>query len=84
MTLLWGTIGVILVIVWVLTIADILRRHLGRSRTAAWILLVLILPVLGSLAYAVWRPRTAGQAESDAGAEDAWREQHPGRLPRAQ
>jgi uncharacterized protein (DUF58 family) len=53
---LWGIIGVLLAIVVIISIFDIVRRHLGAGRTAAWILLVVLLPFLGSLLYWVLRP----------------------------
>ena len=43
MSLLWGTI------------ADLVRRHLGTKRTVAWLLIVLILPLLGAGLYWVLR-----------------------------
>jgi cbb3-type cytochrome oxidase subunit 3 len=69
MTALWITIGILLLIVWVLTAVDIFRRHLGPGRTAAWLLLALILPFVGALLYwARRRPsRTEAQAQYDAG-----------------
>jgi len=51
MGFLWAVLAVLLLIVWVLSIYDIVRRHLGAKRTAAWILIVVILPVVGSIFY---------------------------------
>ena len=44
----WWAIGVIVVILWVVAVVDIVRkRHLRTgAKTAAWILLVIILGVL--------------------------------------
>lgn len=49
----WWAIGVIVVILWVVAIVDIVRkRHLRTgAQTAAWILLVIIIPVIGTIAY---------------------------------
>ena len=55
MNVVWGTIAVALAIVWVLSIVDIVRRHLGARRTTAWLLIVLILPFAGALLYWVLR-----------------------------
>ena len=50
---LWWLLGVFVVVLWVVTVVDIIRRRHERSggQTAAWILLVLILPVLGTIIY---------------------------------
>jgi hypothetical protein len=49
----WWLLGVFVVVIWVATIVDIIRRRHSRTgaSTAAWILLVIILPVLGSIVY---------------------------------
>src|SRR5687768_4236654 len=44
MSVLWGVLAVLLAVVWLVTISDLMRRHLGTQRTVAWLLLVLILP----------------------------------------
>ena len=35
MSVLWGTLAVLLAIVWLVTVSDLVRRHLGRNRTIA-------------------------------------------------
>ena len=49
----WWLFGVLIVMLWVFTIIDIVRRRQSRSgaQTAAWILLVLIIPVVGTIIY---------------------------------
>ena len=49
----WWLIGVLVLVMWIAAIVDIIRRRHSRSggKTAAWILLVLILPVLGTIVY---------------------------------
>ena len=49
----WWFFGVLILILWVFTIVDIIRRRHSRSsgQTAAWILVVLILPVVGTIIY---------------------------------
>jgi hypothetical protein len=51
----WWLLIVFIVALWVATIVDIVRRRHSRSagKTAAWILLVLILPVVGTVVYFV-------------------------------
>ena len=57
----WTLIVVPLVIIWALGVFDILRSHRSRSTTAAWLLIVILLPVVGSLAY--WILRKRGEKE---------------------
>jgi Phospholipase_D-nuclease N-terminal len=49
---LW-LLGVVAVIAWVVAVVDIVRRRgaLSRGQLAAWILIVIILPVLGTILY---------------------------------
>jgi hypothetical protein len=75
MTLLWITIGILLLIVAVITVVDIVRRHLGGARTSAWILIVVLLPVIGSIAYWLQRKPTTGEVEQYAAADRDVREQ---------
>ena len=74
MSLLWGAIAVVLLIVWVLSIYDIVRRHLGAKRTAAWILIVVILPVVGSILYWAMRGPEPGDAQHTYEADSSRRE----------
>ena len=55
MSLLWGAIAVVAAVVWLVTISDLVRRRLGTSRTVAWLLIVLIVPLLGAALYWVLR-----------------------------
>jgi Phospholipase_D-nuclease N-terminal len=80
MSLVWGTIAFLLIIVWVLSIVDIIRRHLGARRTAAWLLIVLILPFVGSLLYWALRKPPPDEVKRIADAERARREE-AGRRP---
>ena len=54
----WVFILVPLVIVWALGIVDILRRPLSPTQTAGWILLVVLLPLVGTLLYFLLRKPT--------------------------
>jgi hypothetical protein len=61
MTLLEITIGIPVLIIDVVTAVDIIRRHLGAARTAGWLLIVLILPLIGAVLY--WALRKSSPAE---------------------
>jgi hypothetical protein len=75
MSIIWVTIGVALVIVWVITVVDIIRRHLGAKRTSAWLLIIVLLPFAGALAYWVLRKPEPGDAARVAAAQRDRREQ---------
>jgi type VI protein secretion system component VasK len=75
MSIIWITIAVALVIIWVITVVDILRRHLGAKRTSAWLLIVVLLPFVGALMYWVLRKPEPGEAERLAAAERDRRDQ---------
>jgi hypothetical protein len=50
-TATWVFILIPLLVVWVIGIFDIVRSPLARSTKAAWIVIVLILPVIGTVVY---------------------------------
>jgi hypothetical protein len=74
-TIIWATIGIAVVIVWVITVYDIVRRHLGAKQTSAWLLIVVLLPFVGALIYWVMRQPEPGDAEH-AAAVDRDRREH--------
>lgn len=78
MTIIWFVIGATLLVVWVITIVDIIRRHLGGKKTVAWLLLVLILPFIGAIAYWATRKPEPGEAEyfADVDAQRRYEAQH--------
>jgi Phospholipase_D-nuclease N-terminal len=71
----WVFILLPLLVVWVIGVVDILRRPLSRSATAAWIVIVLVLPFVGTLVYFLLRKPTQQEIElQQAAAADA---RHP-------
>jgi phospholipase D-like protein len=74
MTLIWGTIAVLVVIVWAITVYDIFRQHLGGKSTTLWILLTIFLPFIGAIIYwSVRKPRPEDidrSLEADAALRD--------------
>ena len=67
----WIFILLPLLIIWGIAVYDIFRRPLPRQTKAAWVLLVILLPVIGTIAYFVLRKpseeeiRLKMQAEAD-------------------
>ena len=58
-TFTWVFIGIPLLVVWVIGIVDIARRDMPRGAKAGWIVIVLLLPFVGTLAYFVLRKPTS-------------------------
>ncbi|HEY7420445.1 MAG TPA: PLDc N-terminal domain-containing protein [Gaiellaceae bacterium] len=50
---LWSLLGVVVVIAWLVAIIDVIRRRaeLSRGQLMAWILIVIILPLAGTILY---------------------------------
>jgi hypothetical protein len=69
-----GVIGIALLVVWGLTIWDLVGRGLGRGKTAAWLVIVLLLPFIGSVLYWVLREPTAEEVEQRLASDRALRE----------
>jgi hypothetical protein len=51
--MLWTLLALVAVVAWVVALVDIVRRRdeLSRKQLVAWILLVVILPVVGTVLY---------------------------------
>ena len=54
----WVFILIPLLVVWVIGVVDIVRRPLSRQATAAWLIVVLVLPLIGTLIYFLLRKPT--------------------------
>jgi hypothetical protein len=69
------------VVIWALTLIDLFRRDWGSGKKAAWALIMLIVPVIGVLAYLIVRPPSAADRAGAIGAPDqsaeAVRDHHP-------
>ena len=61
-------VGVVVLIIWVVSIADIAMRKMGAKKTAGWILVVVLLPALGSLLYWALRRPSADELDETVGA----------------
>jgi hypothetical protein len=59
----WVFIVLPLLVVWAIGLVDILRRDYSWKRKTLWILVVLLLPVVGTITYFLVRKPT--QAEID-------------------
>jgi hypothetical protein len=59
----WVFILLPLLVIWAVGLIDIFRRHLPRGTTAAWVLIVVLLPVVGTIAYFLLRKPTEKEIE---------------------
>jgi len=69
MTFFWATIAFLLAVVWVITVVDIVRRHLGAKSTTAWLLIVLLVPFVGAILYWVMRKPTPDELQRTVDAQ---------------
>jgi hypothetical protein len=52
-----GILGILIIVCWVLGLLDIFKRpDFDRRKRSAWILIVVLLPVIGTIAYFISRP----------------------------
>lgn len=63
MSLFWTLIGICVAIIWVITLIDLFRRHLGAGPTAGWLIIVLLLPFIGAIAYWIVRKPSSDEIE---------------------
>ena len=75
MTFVWAFLGFLLLVVWVVSVADIIRRPLDRQHTAAWLLIVVLLPFVGAIAYWVTRKPTEAEVRATADAQQSMRDE---------
>jgi hypothetical protein len=57
-TFVWVFILLPLVVVWAVGLVDIVRRPLSRQAKAGWIVVVLLLPFVGTILYWILRKPT--------------------------
>jgi hypothetical protein len=69
-----GVIGAVVLVIWAITIWDIFRSRLGAAKTAAWLLIVILLPLVGSAVYWIRRKPQAGDVQRLYDNEAALRE----------
>ena len=55
MSWFWWLLGVVVVVVWIATIVNIVqRRHsFSTAALAAWLIIVLVFPIVGTLIYLI-------------------------------
>jgi hypothetical protein len=67
----WVFILLPLLVIWAVGLIDIFRRHLPPGTTAAWVLIVVLLPVVGTIAYFLLRKPTKEEIQQARQARQA-------------
>ena len=81
-TTVWVFILVPLIIVWAIGVFDIVRRDLSLSATIGWILIVVLVPLLGTLVYFQLRKPTEKEIRRAEAAAAETRGNWPRGIPR--
>jgi hypothetical protein len=63
-TWFWFIVGPLVIVLAALTLIDLFKRGQGAWYLALWTLLIVLLPVIGALAYWIARRPTAKDAEA--------------------
>lgn len=69
-----GILGLIVLAVAVITIVEIVRSDLSRGRKAAWVIVILFLPLAGSALYWALREPSRDEVQYRVDSERAMRE----------
>ena len=80
-TLLIIMIAAPLVILWVAAVFDVVRQHYSGWTVAAWLIVVLIFPIVGPIFYFALRKPREGEAESTYLAQRDLQHARAGRSP---
>ena len=53
MASIWWVVGLVVAVAWAVALVDMVRRRsvLTRGQLAAWVLIVIIFPLLGTILY---------------------------------
>jgi hypothetical protein len=74
-------IAIFWVLIWALTLVDLFRRDWSTGRKLVWALVMLLLPVVGLIAYLVVRPPSSADVHGVVGSSEAPSEQARDRRP---
>jgi hypothetical protein len=62
-SILWYLLAALAIIAALGTIIDVFTRHLGAGKTAAWVIGVLIFPLIGAAVYWIRRPMSRREVD---------------------
>ena len=63
-TMAWLFIGIPVVIAWIAGLVDIFRHPMPRGHRVTWIVIVIVFPIVGTLAYFVLRKPTEREVKA--------------------
>jgi membrane protease YdiL (CAAX protease family) len=69
MTVFFTIAAIALVVIWVITLVDLFRRHYTGWTIVGWLAVIVLLPFIGALIYWGVRKPTAGEVEGQVLAE---------------
>jgi Phospholipase_D-nuclease N-terminal len=65
-----GILGLLILAMWIIGLIDVSRRpDLERTARLSWIMLIVLLPIVGTLVYLAKRPQSAEEKEKIAAAQ---------------
>jgi ABC-type phosphate transport system permease subunit len=77
MAVFWYLIGLLAFVIAIITIFDLVRSHAHSGLgTAGWIAAIIILPLIGSIAYWATRKTPGDEVEAQRLGEQAMRQEH--------
>jgi hypothetical protein len=79
MTVLAFLVGLCVLVVWAISIVDVVRHHYSGATLVGWIALIVILPFIGSVIYWATRKPTRADAEEQYLREEDLRRDRAGR-----
>jgi uncharacterized BrkB/YihY/UPF0761 family membrane protein len=63
----FGILGLLIAAVWILGLVDVFRRtDLDRGSRSAWVLIIVLLPLIGTFVYYLRRPTTPEERDRAA------------------
>lgn len=72
-TMAWVFIGIPLVIAWVIGVVDIFRHPMPTGQRVLWLAIVILLPIIGTIAYFTLRKPTEQEVHAAQAAADRHR-----------
>lgn len=54
----YGIVGLVVLVLWIIAILDIVKSGMDSAKTLIWILVVLLLPVIGTILWFVIGKKT--------------------------
>jgi phospholipase D-like protein len=71
MSWIWPILTILIIAAWVFAVVDIIRRRhtMSGGKIAAWIIVIIVFPILGAIVYYVVNGMGGGASEAPRGQE---------------